>query len=54
MDLEQVNIRCDNCGEIHVGTYSHEGQFNQGSIYEVVCPVDDLSDYYNSRAITHS
>lgn len=34
---------CDGCGGAHPATYSHEGQFGEGPIYEVPCPEDGLS-----------
>lgn len=36
----------DGCWGTHEGTYSHEGHFGEGPIYAVVCPRDDVTDYY--------
>lgn len=43
---------CDQCGQPHEATYSHEAQFGQGPIFAVVCPVDDLTDYYTLERVT--
>ena len=42
-------VRCEFCGERHVAEYSHEGQWDQGAIFAVVC--HDLTDYYTSEAV---
>lgn len=39
-------VRCENCGEYHPAEYSHEGQYDQGPIYAVVCTKDHLTDYF--------
>lgn len=44
-------VICDECGERHEATYSHEGRFNEGPVYAVVCPVDSLTDYYTTEAL---
>ena len=36
---------CRNCGAAHAATYHHEGSFGEGAIFEVICPVDGLSDF---------
>jgi hypothetical protein len=44
-------VVCETCEQQHVATYSHEGRFGEGPIFEVVCPVDGLSDFYTSLAL---
>jgi hypothetical protein len=43
---EIITVQCDTCGERHEGSYSHEGRFGEGAIFEIVCPTDGLSDFY--------
>lgn len=45
-------VVCDECGGEHVAEYSHEGMFGEGPIFAVVCPVDDLTDYYTRERVT--
>ena len=42
---------CDNCGQPHEATYSHDSQHGQGSIFAVVCPEDHLTDYYTQERV---
>jgi hypothetical protein len=44
-------VVCETCGEVHVAEYSHEGQFNEGPIYAVVCTADHLTDYVTTWAL---
>jgi hypothetical protein len=46
--MTSYSITCQECGQQHEATYSHEGRFNEGPIFAVVCPVDWLTDYYTS------
>lgn len=44
---------CDECGQSgHPATYSHEGAYDEGAIFAVVCPADDLTDYYTLERVT--
>jgi hypothetical protein len=52
MHDEKLVLRyCDNCGEPHMATYSHEGNFGEGPIYAVVCTADQLTDYYTGERV---
>ncbi len=42
---------CD-CGDEHEATYSHEGRFGEGPIFEVVCPKDNLSIFLTTEGLT--
>ena len=42
---------CDDCGQKHEATYSHEGEWGQGPIYAVVCTVDHLTSYYTAEGL---
>lgn len=44
-------VDCHECGHRHPATYSHEGTHGEGPIYAVVCPVDDLTDYYTTEGL---
>lgn len=44
-------IVCDQCGQEHDATFSHEGTFGEGPIYAVVCTVDHLTDYYTTERL---
>jgi hypothetical protein len=44
-------VRCHYCDQLHPATYSHEGRFGEGPIYAVVCPVDNLTDYYTAEVV---
>lgn len=54
MEPEQAigMVVCDMCGHEHQAVYTHDGQFGEGPIYAVVCPVDDLTDYYTLERVT--
>lgn len=45
-------VACQECGDDHIAEYSHEGQFGEGPVFAVVCPVDQLTDYYTLDAVT--
>jgi hypothetical protein len=45
------SVICDECGKRHEATYSHEGRFNEGAIFAVVCDVDGLTDFYTSERV---
>lgn len=47
---EHLTVTCWECGKEHEATYSHEGQWNQGPIYAVVCD-DGLTDYYTAEVV---
>jgi len=42
---------CDECGQLHEATYSHEGQWGEGPIYAVVCTQDWLTSYYTAEGL---
>lgn len=42
-------VICDECGQPHDASYSHEGRYGEGAVYEVVC--GGLSDYYLSERL---
>jgi hypothetical protein len=42
-------VTCDECGETHVAEYSHEGLFDQGAVYAVVC--GEFTDYYTAEVV---
>lgn len=44
-------VECHQCGEPHEATPSHTGSYGEGVIWAVVCPVDDLTDYYTSEVV---
>jgi len=44
-------VECYECGQPHEATPSHWGEYGQGVIYAVVCPVDDLTDYYTREVV---
>lgn len=44
-------IPCEFCGELHVAEYSHDGRFNEGPIYIVICTVDGMADYYTAELL---
>jgi hypothetical protein len=44
-------VTCQECGQVHIAEYSHEGRFNEGPIYAVVCTQDNLTDYYTSEVV---
>ena len=44
-------VDCYECGDPHEANYSHDGRFGEGPIYAVVCPVDDLIDYYTTEVV---
>jgi hypothetical protein len=47
------HVTCDSCGKRHPAEYSHEGQWNQGPIFAVVCTTDGwVTDYYRESAVT--
>lgn len=41
-------IECQSCGELHAAEYHHPGQ---GPIFAVVCPRDELTDYYTTELL---
>lgn len=45
---------CDGCQGTHEATYSHEGAWSQGAIYEVPCPIDGRSTFVTTEVITHT
>lgn len=42
-------VVCDYCGDRHPAVYSHEGAWNQGAVYAVVC--GQFTDYYTHSAL---
>ena len=46
-----ATVICQQCDDEHEATYSHEGQFNEGPIYAVVCDKDNLTDYYTTEVV---
>jgi hypothetical protein len=44
-------VDCFHCGQPHEATPSHWGQHDNRVIWAVVCPVDDLTDYYTSEVV---
>jgi hypothetical protein len=44
-------VRCQECGAKHVAEYNHEGDYDQGPIYAVVCTADHLTDFYTAEAV---
>lgn len=42
---EIVMGECDGCGKPHPASYSHEGRFSEGPVWEVPCPVDGRSTF---------
>jgi hypothetical protein len=44
-------VRCHTCEELHVAEYSHEGRFNEGPVFAVVCDQDWLTDYYTTEGL---
>jgi hypothetical protein len=44
-------VTCQEYGQTHQAEFSHEGRWNQGPIYAVVCTVDNLVDYYTSEVV---
>lgn len=47
----EITVRCDNCGALHVGAYSHDGGYTMRQpVYAVVCTKDNLTDYYYDEA----
>jgi hypothetical protein len=44
-------VRCDNCGKYHAAEYSHEGKYGEGPIHAVICPKDNLTDYYTNEVL---
>lgn len=42
---------CQRCGKTHEAEYSHEGRFNEGPIFAVVCTDDHLTDYYTEEGL---
>ena len=45
-----IAVYCHNCGEKHIGEYSHDGRWNEGPIFAVVCTGDNLIDFYTMTA----
>lgn len=45
-------VDCFSCGQPHEATPSHWGQYDEGVIWAVVCPVDDVTDYYTREVVT--
>lgn len=46
------HVTCDQCGEKHPAEYSHIGGYDTKRPYfAVVCPKDNLTDYYDSTRI---
>lgn len=45
-----ITITCHNCGQDHIGEYSHEGRWGEGPIFVVICIKDDLADYYTQES----
>jgi hypothetical protein len=42
-----ITVRCEECGELHPGEFSHFSEFgHHDAVYAVVCPTDWLTDYY--------
>lgn len=48
--MKRLIVDCDECGEEHTATYSHEGSYGEGAIYAVVC-ADWLTDYYTAERV---
>lgn len=50
----QITVLCDSCGKKHEGNLAGASRWNEDMpIYEVTCPVDYLSDWYNLEAQIH-
>lgn len=49
--MNTLEVRCDECDELHPAEYSHESIHGQGPIYAVVCTRDGLTDYYTSEGL---
>lgn len=49
---DTITVLCDECGQPHLGEYSHHSEHGQGPIYAVICTADgkDLTDYYTLEA----
>lgn len=47
---ERLLGECDGCEGVHEATYSHEGRFGEGAIYEVPCPKDGKSTMVTASA----
>lgn len=50
------HVVCWECGEEHEAVFSHLSQWGEGGrpgerVYAVVCPVDDLTDYYTDEVV---
>jgi hypothetical protein len=42
-------VMCDDCDARHEATYSHDGEFEQGPVYAVVC--GEFVDYYLTERV---
>ena len=42
---------CDACGGVHEASYSHEGRYGEGPIFEVPCPVDLRSGFHTLEGV---
>ena len=45
-------VTCQECGQEHEATYSHMGRWDRRPVFAVVCPVDDLTDFYTDLVVT--
>jgi hypothetical protein len=48
--IEGGHVMCDDCNQSHPAEYSHEGRFNEGPVYAVVCG-EFVSYYLTERVI---
>jgi hypothetical protein len=49
-EIDTITVRCESCGELHIGEKAHHDSFNGRQLYEVICPVDGLSEWWNTDA----
>jgi hypothetical protein len=42
---------CDGCQGTHPASYSHEGSYGEGAVYEVPCPIDGLSTFVTTEGL---
>lgn len=48
---ERGTVTCHTCGELHEAMYSHVSKFGGHRVFEVVCPIDWLTDWYTEEVV---
>lgn len=45
-----ITVICENCGDRHIGEYSHNSEFGGHAVYAVECTADLFTDWYTEAA----